>query len=131
MKIVIDPVDGSGPTIIPLPDSTFIAVSAYQNMEITQLKIDKNPFAKGFRYKVRVSDRGSSSSSGRNSGNGTPNNTKASKFVVLNSMASTMPPPPLPIPRESHMLTYWQQLQMQGLVPQCEWVASYILLAQH
>ena len=27
----------------------FIAVTAYQNEKITQLKIDHNPFAKGFR----------------------------------------------------------------------------------
>jgi T-box protein 2/T-box protein 3 len=27
----------------------FIAVTAYQNEKVTQLKIDHNPFAKGFR----------------------------------------------------------------------------------
>ncbi|KAG7318093.1 hypothetical protein KOW79_019128 [Hemibagrus wyckioides] len=31
------------------PESQFIAVTAYQNTDITQLKIDHNPFAKGFR----------------------------------------------------------------------------------
>ncbi|XP_075702403.1 T-box transcription factor TBX21 [Rhinoderma darwinii] len=31
------------------PETQFIAVTAYQNAEITQLKIDHNPFAKGFR----------------------------------------------------------------------------------
>ncbi|KAL7060813.1 hypothetical protein AAHC03_09675 [Spirometra sp. Aus1] len=30
-------------------ESEFIAVTAYQNEQITQLKIDHNPFAKGFR----------------------------------------------------------------------------------
>ncbi|XP_045692870.1 T-box transcription factor TBX21 [Phyllostomus hastatus] len=30
-------------------ETQFIAVTAYQNAEITQLKIDNNPFAKGFR----------------------------------------------------------------------------------
>ncbi|KAM9858187.1 T-box transcription factor TBX3 [Aulostomus maculatus] len=30
-------------------ETEFIAVTAYQNEEITQLKIDNNPFAKGFR----------------------------------------------------------------------------------
>ncbi|CAG2194654.1 uncharacterized protein LOC143076805 isoform X1 [Mytilus galloprovincialis] len=30
-------------------ETTFIAVTAYQNEQITQLKIDYNPFAKGFR----------------------------------------------------------------------------------
>ncbi|KAM4691917.1 T-box transcription factor TBX21 [Rhinophrynus dorsalis] len=31
------------------PETQFIAVTAYQNADITQLKIDYNPFAKGFR----------------------------------------------------------------------------------
>ena len=38
-------------------ESQFIAVTAYQNEKITQLKIDHNPFAKGFR------DTGASKSS--------------------------------------------------------------------
>ncbi|CAF2418474.1 unnamed protein product [Rotaria sp. Silwood2] len=33
----------------PFPETQFIAVTAYQNTDITQLKIDYNPFAKGFR----------------------------------------------------------------------------------
>ena len=31
------------------PETKFIAVTAYQNTDVTQLKIDNNPFAKGFR----------------------------------------------------------------------------------
>ncbi|XP_037533903.1 T-box transcription factor TBX2b [Nematolebias whitei] len=31
------------------PETEFVAVTAYQNDKITQLKIDNNPFAKGFR----------------------------------------------------------------------------------
>ncbi|XP_043094830.1 T-box transcription factor TBX6L [Puntigrus tetrazona] len=31
------------------PEAAFTAVTAYQNQEITKLKIDNNPFAKGFR----------------------------------------------------------------------------------
>lgn len=31
------------------PDTEFMAVTAYQNHQITQLKIASNPFAKGFR----------------------------------------------------------------------------------
>lgn len=30
-------------------ETEFIAVTAYQNEKVTQLKIDHNPFAKGFR----------------------------------------------------------------------------------
>ncbi|XP_069549264.1 eomesodermin-like [Brachyistius frenatus] len=45
------------------PETQFIAVTAYQNTDITQLKIDHNPFAKGFRdnydsmYTAPESDR--------------------------------------------------------------------------
>ncbi|XP_059725552.1 LOW QUALITY PROTEIN: T-box transcription factor TBX21 [Haemorhous mexicanus] len=45
------------------PETQFIAVTAYQNADITQLKIDHNPFAKGFRdnfdsmYAASESDR--------------------------------------------------------------------------
>lgn len=31
------------------PETEFIAVTAYQNDDVTQLKIDHNPFAKAFR----------------------------------------------------------------------------------
>ncbi|XP_030768218.1 T-box protein 2-like [Sitophilus oryzae] len=34
---------------IVFPETLFVAVTAYQNEKITQLKIDNNPFAKGFR----------------------------------------------------------------------------------
>ncbi|XP_050303787.1 T-box transcription factor TBX6-like [Anthonomus grandis grandis] len=34
---------------VVFPETQFIAVTAYQNEKITQLKIDNNPFAKGFR----------------------------------------------------------------------------------
>lgn len=38
------------------PENVFIAVTAYQNQLITKLKIDKNPFAKGFRDSSRLVD---------------------------------------------------------------------------
>ena len=37
-------------------ETSFIAVTAYQNQLITKLKIDSNPFAKGFRDSSRLSD---------------------------------------------------------------------------
>ncbi|CAD5113450.1 DgyrCDS2618 [Dimorphilus gyrociliatus] len=37
-------------------ETEFIAVTAYQNQLITKLKIDSNPFAKGFRDSTRLSD---------------------------------------------------------------------------
>ncbi|XP_074593217.1 uncharacterized protein LOC141848958 [Brevipalpus obovatus] len=38
------------------PETIFTAVTAYQNQLITKLKIDSNPFAKGFRDSTRLSD---------------------------------------------------------------------------
>lgn len=38
------------------PETIFIAVTAYQNQLITKLKIDSNPFAKGFRDSSRLTD---------------------------------------------------------------------------
>ncbi|XP_065577207.1 T-box protein H15-like [Artemia franciscana] len=38
------------------PETTFTAVTAYQNQLITKLKIDSNPFAKGFRDSTRLSE---------------------------------------------------------------------------
>ncbi|XP_072896417.1 MAX dimerization protein MGA a isoform X1 [Hemitrygon akajei] len=46
-----DVISLSGPNVhtFTFPQTEFVAVTAYQNMRITQLKIDFNPFAKGFR----------------------------------------------------------------------------------
>ncbi|XP_064121173.1 T-box transcription factor TBX20-like [Macrobrachium nipponense] len=38
------------------PQTVFTAVTAYQNQLITKLKIDSNPFAKGFRDSSRLTD---------------------------------------------------------------------------
>lgn len=38
------------------PETVFIAVTAYQNQLITKLKIDSNPFAKGFRDSSRITE---------------------------------------------------------------------------
>ncbi|KAG7227742.1 hypothetical protein INR49_029507 [Caranx melampygus] len=44
-----DPFLSSKTQTFVFPETQFIAVTAYQNADITQLKIDHNPFAKGFR----------------------------------------------------------------------------------
>lgn len=54
LKLIVSAEDHSTQTVITLPDTVFIAVSAYQNMEVTQLKIDNNPFAKAFKYHNRT-----------------------------------------------------------------------------
>ncbi|MEE6476338.1 hypothetical protein FKM82_011045 [Ascaphus truei] len=40
---------GEGEKAFSFPETTFTTVTAYQNQQITRLKIDRNPFAKGFR----------------------------------------------------------------------------------
>lgn len=42
-------VDGKSSNTFVFPEATFMAVTAYQNDLITKLKIEYNPFAKGFR----------------------------------------------------------------------------------
>ncbi|XP_693121.2 T-box brain protein 1 isoform X1 [Danio rerio] len=44
-----DTSDPDGVQTFTFPETQFISVTAYQNTDITQLKIDHNPFAKGFR----------------------------------------------------------------------------------
>ncbi|XP_056402642.1 MAX gene-associated protein isoform X2 [Hyla sarda] len=50
-ETVTDVIQLNGPNVhtFTFPQTEFIAVTAYQNFQITQLKIDCNPFAKGFR----------------------------------------------------------------------------------
>ncbi|KAJ8409923.1 hypothetical protein AAFF_G00209640 [Aldrovandia affinis] len=40
---------GEGVRTFSFPETVFTTVTAYQNQQITRLKIDRNPFAKGFR----------------------------------------------------------------------------------
>ncbi|KAK6489759.1 T-box mRNAion factor TBX18-like isoform X1 [Huso huso] len=40
---------GEGVKAVSFPETAFTTVTAYQNQQITRLKIDRNPFAKGFR----------------------------------------------------------------------------------
>ncbi|KAA0715877.1 T-box transcription factor TBX15 [Triplophysa tibetana] len=40
---------GEGVKTFSFPETVFTTVTAYQNQQITRLKIDRNPFAKGFR----------------------------------------------------------------------------------
>uniref|UniRef100_UPI00398F1D33 T-box transcription factor TBX18 isoform X3 n=1 Tax=Pristiophorus japonicus TaxID=55135 RepID=UPI00398F1D33 len=41
--------EGDGVKHFSFPETVFTTVTAYQNQQITRLKIDRNPFAKGFR----------------------------------------------------------------------------------
>ncbi|XP_056590179.1 T-box brain protein 1 isoform X1 [Triplophysa dalaica] len=44
-----------GAQTFTFPETQFMAVTAYQNTDVTQLKIDHNPFAKGFRDNYETS----------------------------------------------------------------------------
>ena len=102
MEVILHCSDGSPPIVLPLPDTTFIAVSAYQNVELTQLKIDNNPFAKGFRYKNKgLVLTGSADASEAKT---TPINTPANTPKVTSRPASGLIP-------DRSMLAYIQHLQ--------------------
>jgi hypothetical protein len=52
IKVIVVPLDiPTYPATIPLPDTNFVAVSAYQSMDVTQMKINYNPYAKAFKYR--------------------------------------------------------------------------------
>ncbi|XP_029135260.1 T-box-containing protein TBX6L-like isoform X1 [Labrus bergylta] len=65
------------------PETTFTAVTAYQNQKITKLKIDNNPFAKGFR------EGGTHSHSKRCRSSGSP---PAKRATVERKALSNSPP---------------------------------------
>ncbi|XP_062863455.1 MAX dimerization protein MGA a [Trichomycterus rosablanca] len=81
-------------TTFNFPQTEFFAVTAYQNLSITQLKIDYNPFAKGFREDANNSRSGKPKngpstekleSEARSSQNTTLNNLK-SLFAKRNAV---------------------------------------------
>ncbi|GAA47455.1 T-box protein 20, partial [Clonorchis sinensis] len=52
----LDSFDPEDVETFEFPETVFIAVTAYQNQLITKLKIDCNPFAKGFRDSSRLTE---------------------------------------------------------------------------
>ncbi|XP_054165225.1 T-box protein H15-like [Oppia nitens] len=55
-NVVIDNIETQQFRTFVFPETVFTAVTAYQNQLITKLKIDSNPFAKGFRDSSRLTD---------------------------------------------------------------------------
>lgn len=55
IKVVIDQVAGSNKMVLPLPNTTFIAVSSYHNIELIKLKINKNPSPYDFKQQTKDS----------------------------------------------------------------------------
>ncbi|XP_031633024.1 T-box-containing protein TBX6L-like [Contarinia nasturtii] len=74
------------------PETEFVAVTAYQNDRITKLKIDNNPFAKGFResgqsrIKRKLTSSTSSSSSSSSSKANTPMEASNDKKLRRNEL---------------------------------------------
>jgi len=54
-------------TAFSFPETTFLGVTAYQNDSVTQLKINHNPFAKGFRENGQLRGKRKASSEGEDS----------------------------------------------------------------
>ncbi|CAD6196380.1 unnamed protein product [Caenorhabditis auriculariae] len=89
----VTPTQSSVPiATIRLPYTEFIAVTAYQNNAVTQLKIDHNPFAKGFREgNDRKRPSPSTSSTGDSSQTTSPQHSPAPPAKRL---AADLPPTP-------------------------------------
>ncbi|XP_029534866.1 T-box transcription factor 16 [Oncorhynchus nerka] len=71
------------------PETSFTSVTAYQNTKITKLKIDHNPFAKGFR------DEGTNTKRRANRNPACPEN-KAKKIDCLSRESDEDSPPDFP-----------------------------------
>ncbi|ESO86498.1 hypothetical protein LOTGIDRAFT_129083 [Lottia gigantea] len=56
IQLPITSLEGHEVKTYSFPETIFIGVTAYQNQLITKLKIDSNPFAKGFRDSTRLTD---------------------------------------------------------------------------
>ncbi|KAI3380268.1 hypothetical protein SNEBB_004894 [Seison nebaliae] len=68
------------------PETTFIAVTAYQNQLITKLKIDCNPFAKGFRDASRLIDFDKEFNYSSKSSNSNEKNDKSEKMISVDDV---------------------------------------------
>ena len=67
------------------PETAFTAVTAYQNTKITKLKIDHNPFAKGFR------EDGTRPQSKRCRSNNSPKSAAKKAKMEMNAMHNSPP----------------------------------------
>ncbi|VDM83365.1 unnamed protein product [Strongylus vulgaris] len=87
---------------IRIPQTEFVAVTAYQNNTITQLKIEHNPFAKGFR------DGGERKRSTPESCMPSPSPKRI--FSPVNYTPMDKPVPVLPTPTPLPMPNMWPSL---------------------
>ncbi|KAF5273995.1 hypothetical protein FQA39_LY01110 [Lamprigera yunnana] len=78
-------------TTVFFPETQFVTVTAYQNEEITKLKIENNPFAKGFRKTTqekckRKRDEAEESNDSVSTSSPSPENENAARPLELSSM---------------------------------------------
>ncbi|XP_059165131.1 uncharacterized protein LOC131947812 [Physella acuta] len=52
MTLTVTELGGAMTVSIPQPETQFVAVTQYQNEKVTQMKIEHNPFANGFRFAI-------------------------------------------------------------------------------
>ncbi|XP_058018022.1 MAX gene-associated protein isoform X2 [Ahaetulla prasina] len=93
----------NGPDVrtFTFPQTEFFAVTAYQNIQITQLKIDYNPFAKGFRedglssrLQRDVKQNGSSEREGNSVTSSPTNHRHPLEGNILDPSQRELDPPP-------------------------------------
>ncbi|UJR27075.1 hypothetical protein I4U23_008377 [Adineta vaga] len=87
-------------------ETQFIAVTAYQNEKITQLKIDNNPFAKGFRDNGAASKRDKRRLNFDLSSNATSSSSSATTTTTTTTTMTGLlfDKPPLPLLHNYHSL---------------------------
>jgi len=95
----LDQILQDGSLTFTFPETAFTTVTAYQNQQITKLKIASNPFAKGFRESTRSRDH-----------HNTFNPAAISAFYNPHFLSQTPHHPQFIHPR--HLLEANQQIQM-------------------
>eukprot|EP00094_Tigriopus_californicus_P006079 TCALIF_05855-PA protein Name:"Similar to TBX20 T-box transcription factor TBX20 (Homo sapiens)" AED:0.23 eAED:0.27 QI:0/0.75/0.4/0.8/1/1/5/0/553 len=108
------------------PVTAFTAVTAYQNQLITRLKIDSNPFAKGFRDSSRLLefDRDSQSSPpahlmafhGLESSSPSLDTNSSSSFEDIQRLHSFSVPSPSPLPIQGNLISTLYNLRKTQLL---------------
>ncbi|XP_037690186.1 MAX gene-associated protein isoform X7 [Choloepus didactylus] len=94
--------NGPGVHTFTFPQTEFFAVTAYQNIQITQLKIDYNPFAKGFRddgLNNKPQRDGKQMNSSDQEGNSVPSSPGHRARLTEGEESEILPSDPDPIPR--------------------------------
>jgi hypothetical protein len=108
LELIISPKDGVE-YVKAIPYTTFVTVTAYQNAQLTDLKINFNPYAKGFRERLMAEIDQQAQEDSRNAaplqsyaGYGGPAGPVLNHSVqsLLGHTGQPMPRPPPPPPQQ-------------------------------